>query len=126
MLNIEKRINEINENNPTLDDLKYVSIASLYMDLRKKRDFKTMRRLNNLIYYFPSMIERNSFKCITDILDNPELLVRISSRPYSELKAYEKYAVDKTSDEFAHDEQNRNITWGVTFKVKYFFEYFKL
>lgn len=124
MLNIEKRINEIDENKPSLDDLKYVSIATHYMGLRKERDFRTMRRLNKLIYYFPSLIEKNDFKSIIGLLENPESLVRVSSRQYGELENYEKYAVNKTAEELGRDIST--VTWSIVFKIKYFFEYFKL
>jgi hypothetical protein len=96
MLNIKQRVNEINLENPTIDDVKYKSIKNLYTKLKVGRKYKEMKRLKLIMSFLPSMITKNNYVIIERAVLNPDgLQVMIGTREGRYRYKFEEYAINK-------------------------------
>ena len=112
MENLKKRMNSIDINNPKIEDVKYVSLAKYYNELKYDRDKTRYRRINLITCFYPSFIEKNNFNLIKEVIENPEnMSLNITSN--RELYAHETVLINKS--------HTRRF---LSFRVKDFYEYF--
>ncbi len=71
MENLRKLLEKVNKENPTPFDLKIVSLRDYYVGLERKRDIKKLRRLKLLVHLYPSIIEKNAFRAIQTLVEDP-------------------------------------------------------
>jgi hypothetical protein len=111
MENLKKRINSIDINSPKIDDVKYISLAKYYNELKCDRDKTRYKRINLITCFYPSFIEKNDFNLIKHSIENPDnTFLKVTNN--RELYAYEVVLVNKNSTVFG------------SFRVKDFYEYF--
>lgn len=71
MKSIKKLMEGINTENPTNFDMRLISLKNYYVSLKKKKDIKKLRRLKLLLYMYPKILEKNNFRSIQVIVENP-------------------------------------------------------
>jgi len=71
MESLKKLMEGINTENPTDFDMRLISLKNYYVSLKKKKDIKKLRRLKLLLYMYPKILEKNNFRSIQVIVENP-------------------------------------------------------
>ena len=101
MLNIKEILEEIkkrrgHEKKPLTDfEVRCMSIKLLYGELKKTGNLKNMRRLRFLIYYYPTLLEKNRFYQIERCIKIPSNTILTITRERPWLYEHEKYAIEK-------------------------------
>jgi len=120
MLNIKETIKNIKTDNklPGELEIKCLSLKLLYGDLKKSGDLRNMIRLRYLLYYYPTLIEKNAFKQIERCINDPSNTMLTITRERPWFYEHEKYAIEKCDCNFGIDKRN--------FYVEDFFKFYKI
>ena len=122
MLNIKEVLEGIKKKRSCGDEslsdfeLKCVSVKKFYGDLKRAGDLKKMRRLRCLLYYYPNMLENNSFSLIEKCINKPSDTILMVSYKRTWFYNHEKYAIEKSNCNYNVDKRN--------FYVEHFFEFY--
>ena len=95
MESLKKLLEKVNTENPTPFDLKIVSLSNYYIGLERRRDIKKIRRLKLLVHLYPSIIEKNAFRSIQTLVENPTEKTLIVIRNPEKITAIEHELIQK-------------------------------
>lgn len=118
MESIKKLMEGINTENPTDFDMRLISLKNYYVSLKKKKDIKKLRRLKLLLYMYPKMIRKNSFRSIELIVEDPAFKT-LWIREKEHVTALECKLANKLYNGTFNQDCHR-----VTFRVSDFYDYF--
>lgn len=71
MESLKNLMGKIDPKNPSDFDIRLISLKNYYVSLKKKKDIKKLRRLKLLLYMYPKMLERNNFRSIEMVVEDP-------------------------------------------------------
>ena len=71
MESLKNLMGKIDLKNPSDFDIRLISLKNYYVSLKKKKDIKKLRRLKLLLYMYPKMLERNNFRSIEMVVEDP-------------------------------------------------------
>jgi hypothetical protein len=108
----------INTENPTNFDMRLISLKNYYVSLKKKKDIKKLRRLKLLLYMYPKILEKNNFRSIQVIVENP-LDRTLAIREKEHVTALECKLASKLYNGTFNPDCHR-----VIFRVSDFYDYF--
>lgn len=95
MENLKQLISKIDANSPTPLDMRVLSFKHYYLDLRKNKDMKKIKRLKLVFSLYPNILLKNDFRHITSLVETPSnvfMKIRDVSRS---LTKFEEYALLK-------------------------------
>jgi hypothetical protein len=95
MESLRKLLEKVNTENPTSFDLKIVSLSNYYIGLERRRDIKKIRRLKLLVHLYPSIIEKNAFRSIQALVEDPSEKTLIVIRNPEKITAIEHELIQK-------------------------------
>lgn len=119
MENLKDLISKVNRENPTEFDLRVISLTEFYKGLKKDKNMKALRRLKLLLYLYPTLVYKNSFRNIESIVLDPSGK-KLSIRDRKEFSPLEIHLLKKNYGEIP---ENR---YAVVFRVSDLYEYFGL
>ena len=71
MESLKNLMGKIDPKNPSDFDIRLISLKNYYVSLKRKKDIKKLRRLKLLLYMYPKMLERNNFRSIEMVVEDP-------------------------------------------------------
>lgn len=71
MESLKNLMGKIDPENPSDFDIRLISLKNYYVSLKRKKDIKKLRRLKLLLYMYPKMLERNNFRSIEMVVEDP-------------------------------------------------------
>ena len=71
MESLKNLMGKIDPKNPSDFDIRLISLKNYYVSLKRKKEIKKLRRLKLLLYMYPKMLERNNFRSIEMVVEDP-------------------------------------------------------
>ena len=71
MKNLKQIISEIDPKSVRVDNCKWISYARYYDKLKHDKDKTRYRRLKLLVSLYPNILERNNFRIVEKVVENP-------------------------------------------------------
>ena len=120
MESLKNLMGKIDPKNLSDFDVRLISLKNYYVSLKRKKEIKKLRRLKLLLYMYPKMLERNNFRSIQMIVEDPgSRTILVNDKKHMTSMEYE------LANKFFRGNFNPDFL-KITFKVSDFYDYFGL